>query len=249
MSDQMEYILFDNKFNNDYGIDRKHFGCLQVSIPTNGDWYNRVKRYAMEIEARLNPGQANSSEKRDEKTIEIDNLSGVIAEHACSTVLQSYLGKKNIIKPLSTSSKNQIDIELANGKRTIEVRSSCVVNGIDFAIFAKDKSSKKGQYFDVIGPYTNEYKSVETLKDYYMRVLYWCKKSNYMELTKQPELKLYITGGATKKMMCDTNLYQIKHLVPADGDVEVESDYRVIPLGKSLDFAEFINAIKEENNL
>lgn len=32
----------------------------------------------------------------------------------------------------------------------------------------------------------------------------------------------------------------IKHLVPAGGEFEAESDYRVVPLGKSLDIEDFI---------
>ena len=66
----------------------------------------------------------------------------------------------------------------------------------------------------------------------------------FMKLLEQPVLTLYITGGATKEMMQNDKIYQIKHLVPAGGDVEIESDYRVIPLGKSLDIVDFISSIK-----
>ena len=78
-----------------------------------------------------------------------------------------------------------------------------------------------------------------------MRVLYCCEKKDFLKLLEQPVLALYITGGATKEMMQNETIYQIKHLVPAGGEVEIESDYRVIPLGKSLDIADFIKTIKD----
>ena len=59
--------------------------------------------------------------------------------------------------------QNQIDIRLATG-RTIEVRSSCVRNGIEFAVFMKKKEIDGQQYFDVIGPYTNGYKPGKALR-------------------------------------------------------------------------------------
>jgi hypothetical protein len=236
-----------NTFTNGYGIERKTFRCLEINIPTSGNWMLDIKAKAEKIENKLNAGQANSSEERDGETIKIDNLSGLIAEYACDTILRRYLGKEKVEKPSSETSKNQMDIVLADGKRTIEVRSSCVKNGIDFALFAKPKDKTEGQYFDVIGPYSNGYKHGEIEKDLYMRVLYCCEKKNFLKMLKQPILTLYITGGATKEMMQNEAIYQIKHLVPAGGEVEIESDYRVIPLGKSLDIADFISLITDGN--
>lgn len=244
MDKQIVEQVRKNTFNNDYGISRKRFRCLEINIPTTGDWMKTIMAKAEEIEDKLNAGQANSSEERDEETIKIDNLSGVIAEYACDTILRRYLGENNVEKPSSETSKNQIDIILSAGRKTIEVRSSCVKNGIDFALFAKPKYEEEVQYFDVIGPYSNGYKPGEIEKDFYMRVLYCCEKKDFLKLLDQPTLKLYITGGATKDMMNDDSIYQIKHLIPAGGEVEIESDYRVVPLGKSLDIVDFIAAIK-----
>ena len=80
-----------------------------------------------------------------------------------------------------------------------------------------------------------------------MRVLYECDKRNFLDLLKKPVVRLFITGGATKKMMNDSQYYQIKHLMPAGGQVKVESDYRVIPLAKSLDINEFFSILEREN--
>lgn len=202
--------------------------------------------YAQEILPGLNTRGANTSKKRKLSTVELDNLSGIIAEFACWEIMKRKYGNGKIFHNKSTTSRNQIDLELYNGK-TIEVRSSCVRNGIDFALFSRNKYKREEQYFDVIGPYSNGYKPDESLKDYYMRVLYECNKSDFMKLLEEPSLRLYITGGATKEMMINPKYYQIKHLTPSDGEVEVDADYRVIPLAKSLDIRDFFRVLENEN--
>lgn len=244
--EQIKLMTFRN--DNSYTINRKQFDCIELSIPTNGDWMRRTNLKAYKVLYRLNRGQANTSGQRSITTVEIDNLMGQIAERACETLLKWKFGDQNIIQPPYEGSINQIDIKLINGK-TIEVRSSCVRNGIDFALFAKNKDNAEQQYFDVIGPYSNGYKPGERLKDYYMRVLYCCDKNDYISLLKKPILTFYFTGGATKSMMQDKNYYQIKHLVPAGGQVKEESDYKVIPLGKSLDATQFLDVLAKENDL
>lgn len=243
---KIEELLIQNPHN--WGsIERNDFVCLRVQIPKASGFYERVVQQANEIYPHLNIGGANSSEAREPSTVEIDNLSGIIAEEACRVVLKHMLGRDCLLSTESNTSKNQIDIKLKT-ERTIEVRSSCVRNGIVFAVLTKNKENDGQQYFDVIGPYTNGYKPGESYKDYYMRVLYHCDKKKFMEtILGGDEIVLYITGGATQAMMKNPDYYQIKHLTPAGGQVQRESDYQVIPLGKSLDFREFIEVIKREN--
>lgn len=236
-----------NKNSTYNSVERDGFVCLEINIMKKSQWMKRVCSYAQKIVPNLNVGQANSSELRELSVVEIDNLSGLIAEYACEEILRWRYGKNLIVKPENNTSYNQIDLKLYNGK-TIEVRSSCVRNGIDFAIFAQNRNAEGEQYFDVIGPYSNGYKKTELLKDYYMRVLYECDKRNFLNLLEGPKLRLYVTGGATKTMMNDVNYYQIKHLTPAGGQVRVESDYRVIPLSKSLDIKEFFAVLEKEND-
>lgn len=242
---QIRYMELEQKSLYDC-IQRTGFTCLKLSIRRNSDWLRRTRLYADEIVNNLNLGQANTSEQRTSDIVKIDNLSGIIAEKACEKILRWQYGEDIVIETTSESAVGQIDIKLNTG-RTIEVRSSCVRNGIEFAVYAKDKHNPGQQYFDVIGPYSNKYKPGECLKDYYMRVLYWCNKKDFMSLLSKNVLNLYIMGGATKKMMNDPNIYQIKHLIPSGGQVEVESDYRVIPLGKSLDARQFMSVLEREN--
>lgn len=246
--ERVKYIELDNRDYQTHTKDRKNFACMELNIPSNGDWIKCVTEYAQRIVPNLNLGQANTSKQRELSIVEIDNLSGIIAESACETILRWQFGEENIIKPPSESSVNQIDIKLKTG-RTIEVRSSCVRNGIKFAVFAKDRKNPNQQYFDVIGPYSNGYKQGEQLKDYYMRVLYECDKKQFMSLLSKPYLRLYITGGVTKEMMCNKDICQDKHLVPAGGQVQIASDYKVVPLGRSLDAKQFLEVMADENGL
>ncbi len=248
MSKHMKKLVLHNNQPENRKVEIDTFKCIQISIDTKSEWMKDVLAKAKKIEGKLNAGKANdSASERDAETVASDNNSGLIAENACYVFLQYIFGKEAVSKPSSESSKNQIDIELSGIKKTIEVRSSCIRNGVEFAVFAKDPNDNEHtQYFDVIGPYNNEYKPEEVLKDYYMRVIYHCNIKDFDALLQRDTLELYLTGGATKEMLEDSTLYEVKHLYPKDGEVEVESEYRVIPLSKSLDIDAFVGRIKHD---
>lgn len=227
-------------------VSGQEFVCLELHIPRDSHFMRDAIDRAERLMPRLNAGQANSSERRQQEILKIDNLSGMIAELACLEILGFRYGRNKIDRLESLTGRNQIDLRLYNGK-TMEVRSSCVRNGVDFALFARNKDNPEEQYFDVIGPYSNGYKKGESFKDYYVRALYECEKRDFLRLLEAPFLRLYLTGGATKQMMQDESFYQIKHLIPAGGQVQTESDYRVIPLEKSLDICRFFKVLEEEN--
>ena len=234
-----------NRAPKKYAVSKKNFVCLEVEISTESNWYKSVFSEAKKIESKLNKGQANTSEERSEDIVEIDNLAGVIAEYACFAVLRYYF-KDAVEKPSSDKPVNQIDIMFSGIKKTVEVRSSFVKNGIDFALFNRPNDKDKEQYFDVIGPYSNGYKPGEIIKDYYMRVLYEGKKEEFKDVIDQKKIRLYITGGVTADMIENKSISQVKHLKPKGGEVKLESDYIVVPMGESLEFPVFIENISRE---
>lgn len=237
-------VKFSNNMYSGYGISKKDFECLEVRVLTKNLEFEELLNSFDEIENRLNRNQANSSLQRSSATVHADNISGLLAEHICYQVLCDYLGKANVIKPATNTSINQIDI-VVFGNKTVEVRSSCARNGIEFALFAKSANDNKGQYFDVIGSYINKYKLCEIEKNFYMRVIYGFDINNFFNIIDSGEIALYITGGATREMMNDPNLYYIKHMKPEYGFTGFESDYKAIPLGKSLEFNDFISSLKQ----
>lgn len=237
-----------NNYNcyNERFIPRTDFTCIRVVVYPQSEFAKSVKQSADKFLPKLNKGGANSSENRNNATVEVDNLSGVLAEIVCEKIMHYRYG--DIIKRTeANTSKNQIDIDVANGK-TIEVRSSCIRNGIEFALFAKDKNKPDYQYVDILGPYSNGYKPDEKQKDYYMRVIFPFDINMFMPKwnSNQP-IELYVTGGANRKMMFDCNLSQTKHLKPENANGGEETDYRTIPIGKSLDIKQFFEMFESEN--
>ncbi len=245
-------VQFENNGDNENYVSRSSFRCVKLSLDANSEWVKSVLEIAKEIEPKLNSSQANTGEERAPETKTDCNNAGLIAEYACYEFLKWLFGEI-IEKPKSEGAKNQIDIDAisALGKKlTIEVRSSFVNNGIIFALFMKDKFHPGYQYFDVIGPYTNGYKPDEECKDFYMRVLFPFKKQEFeSKLENNSTIDLYITGGVTGAMLYDRAFSQLKHLAPSGGEVEVEADYRVVPLYKSLDIYDFVAKIGHEANI
>ena len=142
----MDRVMFSKRKNikYSYGVGRTEFVCLEINISQDRDFFNRALTYAQRITPNLYKGAANTSKIRTDNIIEIDNKSGLIAELACEEMLSWLYGSDNVKKPSNMSSHNQIDIMI--GGKTIEVRSSCVRNGIDFDIFAPDKNNNYDSY-------------------------------------------------------------------------------------------------------
>lgn len=140
------------------------------------------------------------------------------------------------------NTNEQIDINLASGA-TIEVRSSCVRNGLNFALFKVNKDHK--QYIDVIGPYYNEtYKFYENMKDFYMRVIYVGETASvYSSIMNGIDVVLYITGGATKKMLHDIG-YRKYMTAPADSRASKKGTYLVVQMSDSFSYPDFIEQLE-----
>ena len=144
----------ERNIENDYpylSTDRTNFECLEVVISADDPFLEDVRHKAELINNRLNGRSASSGIIRSGETVTADNLIGLIAEYVCYEVLKRELGGQNVFKPQSESSNNQIDIQLSSGD-TIEVRSSCIRNGLKFALFGVNRNNNK-QYIDVIGPF------------------------------------------------------------------------------------------------
>jgi hypothetical protein len=195
---------------------------------------------AKELAKRVNSYKANeSSNKRDDITLLANNFIGIISEYAWKYFINLTTIDTILMETEMTDVSNQIDLIHLKTKKTIEVRSSFVTNGIDFAIF-----HEKG--FDIIGPYMNGVKPAENEKDFYLRTLfhYDNKKINsFIQDVKNSDdknpFKIYLVGGATKEMMNDKILYITK---PMKIGQTIEEDipkgathYKAIPIIKAMD--------------
>lgn len=124
---------------------------------------------------------ANTGMNRKSEKKYIDALSGVIAEFATSKFFNDFLNDNwSAYRPIVTTTLNQVDISL-NYKEIpykVEVRSSFVRNGIEFALYALNYQGRT--HFDVLGTYKQEvHKSnFESVKDLFMRVLFDIKSES-----------------------------------------------------------------------
>lgn len=216
-------------------IARSDFRCLRVDISSDNPFLENVRQKAASINRHLNSHSANTGTVRSDETVSADNLIGLIAEYACYEILKNKLGEANVIKPSSDSSRNQVDIQLVTGHK-IEVRSSCIKNGLEFALFS--------QYIDVIGPYyNNTYKSYENVKDFYMRVIYVGETGSiYNDILKGSNVSLYITGGATKQMLKQIG-YRKNMTSPADNKAAGKGNYLAVQIAYSFDYPDFIDQL------
>lgn len=224
-------------------IERSSFRCLEVKISSDDPFLEAVRQKATSINNRLNSRSASAGVVRSDETVTADNLIGLIAEYVCYEIIKNELGDENVIKPASRNSHNQIDIQLLSGE-TIEVRSSCIRNGLEFALFSVNRSSKQ-QYIDVIGPYyNNAYKANENIKDFYMRVIYVGDTASvFSNIINGGDVVLYITGGATKQMLKEIGF--TKYMTsPADSRATKKGNYLVVQMSDSFDYPDFIDQLE-----
>ena len=240
---------------NIYNPNReKYFSYFWYPIDTASKWYREVGSKAYKVAKTINPGRANDSKHRGVDEIEIDTLSGLVAEYFCRELLKKRYGADVMEPPDENKSINQTDITLLT-KKTIEVRSSFVNNGISFGILG----TKKKDGFDVIGPYTNGYKPIEIMKDYYFRVLYGFPKyssgekaDGYMERAEAGIIEISVIGGATRAMMENPDLFYEEELskeMRSSGAPPNATKYRKIKIIDGLDFFGMIDVIEKENML
>lgn len=183
------------------------------------------------LSQRVNPQPANAeTEIRQTDTLLANAIAGVVSEYFWKLFLNS---DEDIVKETDfNEAATQIDLEVNNSKKRIEVRSSFPRNGIHFALCHP-------QYqFDILGPYENTtYKPGEIAKEFYVRTLFEMEvPTDIIDGIHEDGFCVYLTGGATHQMMKTTGQYEIKTLRPEDAIGMVgQARYRVVPFSRALD--------------
>nr|WP_299073072.1 hypothetical protein [uncultured Allomuricauda sp.] len=228
------------------------FYCCKFSFNPETNKYdkfilNELKKKGKELADLVNHGAANDSAKNRNYTRVLTNsVAGMIAEYLWKT----YLNLSNIDHLVTETElddlANQIDLKTIKNEVTIEVRSSFPRNGLVFAICNPEYQ------FDIIGPYSNNYKSGEQTKDIYCRTLFPFDFNEFNQRIDKNNFEVFLTGGATKEMFLNDKITKEKSFIP-DDEVSIErlsskSDYLVIPFEYALDSIEIFKKIKEANN-
>lgn len=171
-----------------------------------------------------------------------DCVAGILAEFAVAKFLNIFLKEGLATRPEIKSLENQIDIRLKCKHKTytIEVRSSFVNNGIDFALYAVNTKCdnpkyKNKSYFDILGPYRQEsYKlNFESVKDLFFRVLFVGRKYDVENRFINNNEDFYIIGGMWGSDLI--NLNYRKTLTAKDALNIIPGDYYVAPIHKIID--------------
>lgn len=167
-------------------------------------------------------------------------LAGLLSERAWCLAVNKLTKKETLFPTPFVSSYDQIDLVSDEGK-TIEVRSSFPRRGLVFALCNPEYE------FDVIGPYTNDYKSYEVSKDIYVRTLFPFDETELLNKLEEDGIQMYLTGGATKEMFENPAKFSQKSMT-AMGDISLDrirttSNYKVIPFSKALDTFEIVELL------
>ena len=163
------------------------------------DLMDLLRTKAEELARQVNPGAANNSmHERSPERILADCIAGVVSEYFWKLYLNS---EENVVSETEfDDASRQIDLKVISNNKKIEVRSSFPRNGIEFAI------CHPSYEFDVIGPYSNNYKPGEIQKDYYVRTLFHLyNPTDIISMISADSFKVYLTGGATWDMMIDND--------------------------------------------
>lgn len=205
----MQLIKFTNP-NNKYTIKRNNYFIFKCFFSDFSSTEKKIiEMDTINLITNSSFKSANSGSIRELHIKNLDVYTGIIAEVITKKMFNEVFNI-NAIRPEVKETKNQIDIILntINKDYTVEVRSSMVRNGIEFALFA----GKHGiPYFDIIGPYCQigYKKNFESVKDIYMRVLFDTKGFNshnniYNEILES-KLPFYIIGGVSGKNIQQAN--------------------------------------------
>lgn len=247
--------------NSDYRginkINRESYSVLEFC------WSDFLENEKREIFKEANLLYKNSSiisantgiNRTDEKKY-IDTLSGIIAEFAVVKFFNEFLNYNyEAIRPLAISSNNQIDILLKYKSQTykVEVRSSFVKNGLNFALFAIDKKNGK-TYFDILGTYKQSIykKDFESIKDLFMRVFFDINTEDYNKFYNDKKYFIdkyinrnepfYIIGGMSGKKIINQNYTKNLCSYEINNYNIIPGIYHVSEISKISDIDKFINS-------
>jgi len=239
----MKSVLFDPTQYNGYSTIGRQYKVIEFTFDDfSGEEEQQILLEADSIYHNANGSAANSGVPRSNQTKWIDALSGIISEFACVKFLSDeriFEGFK-AHRPNIESIQNQVDIiwEMNETDYSVEVRSSFVKNGIEFALYGVNRETGKS-YIDVLGPYYQKtYKeNYENFKDIFLRVLFPSEKSGFEERYISQKEPFYLVGGLEGHRIIELNSH--KTLTPENATGLERGDYYVAQIDEIMDSGEF----------
>lgn len=198
--------------------DNKQFGCVEFVFNFIGSdkfLLTKINEEAEQLASSVNTTAArDASISRTPGNILSNCIAGILSEYCWRYWLNEEANRLGLnISAVTTvfkSQNNQIDISVEyfdKPSRTAEVRSSFPYTGIENAVC---------NVFDIIGWYVNPVKIAEVKKDYYLRVLYPYNIKYFFDRLKADNFSVFLTGGATRKLLETSSYAKNKHFIPYD---------------------------------
>jgi len=272
---QIKYINCQKCQSVEKEVNSLEFRIQKINLKyRNSAVYALVKTVKEKIEdINFNPADS-SGNIREKKEAFLKALLGVLVEEICYKILAKH--NKNdrikILKDVSKSSINQIDLKIIKNwekdnktftkEFTIEVRSSFPFKKIEPIVCNE---------FDILGPYLNNVKLGENIRDYYLRFLFsleyqehnFCRygengsKIDYNKTTiktllndyfdddfnLKKDLTVYFVGGATKEMMMDNSISYIGDMRSETFNKNKTGLYKKIKIKNALDSISILRLI------
>lgn len=241
------------------------FRIQKIILKHDSQFTQRLLTSAKQRLEQIRFNAANSSgSRRDEQEIRLKSFCGLIIEQLCFEMLTYYNKNPNIKIELDNSNSpiDQVDLtihklwynkqgDLQSITKTVEVRSSFPFKSVEKSV---------AQDFDILGGYTNQVKTCEITKDFYLRFLfaldydeaYFIKQNERLhyskttlnhlqnlyfddELNLKQDLVIYFIGGATKAMMYDDSIAYDGNMTSANFNQNGSANYRKIKARNALD--------------
>ena len=193
------------------------FNCICFSFSRINDIeiIECLVKKADDLAKKVNSTLARDSQySRSYSEIKKDCIGGIFAEYCWRTWLNRFFELNSVNakanETIMEDTKNQIDIEViydTSDTKTIEVRSSFAYKGVDAAVCRN---------FKIIGPYYNSVKTFEYTKDYHVMAIYSFNKTEIFNQLNSEKFKVYLTGGATRKLLQSSPNAFNESLIPRD---------------------------------
>ena len=272
---QIKYINCDMCQSVEREVNSLEFRIQKIILKHQNNAVQELIKTTKEKVKGIKFNPADSSGKtREKKEAFLKALSGILIEEICYRILEKH-NKNDRIKILKDDSKtsvNQIDLKIIKNwekdnknftkEFTIEVRSSFPFKKIESIVCNE---------FDILGPYINNVKHGENIRDYYLRFLFsleyqehnFCRygennsKINYSKTTintllndyfdddfnLKKDLTVYFVGGATKEMMLDESISYIGNMQSETFNEDKAGLYKKIKIKNALDSISILRLI------
>jgi hypothetical protein len=195
--------------------NKKNWGVAKANINFSGELLKKAEDQAEKKSKYTMPADQRGKYRNDNIKFQ-KQLMGTLAEIYVEQFLKEILRDFKLNQCWSIERYDDVRTdEFKSPENEYDIRIGHLEKDVNFLVESRssicyDRSLVKGiNQFDIIGPYTSDYKNFERANDIYIRPLYEYqdfKENSYHPLTfkeslKKGKINLYIVAGCSKKRL------------------------------------------------